>query len=153
MSTITTDSESWIGTTLVDDDDCKLGTIEAIYFNEETGQPEWMAVKTGLFGTKHNFVPLADAMPTEDAIRTPYDKSQIDDAPKVDPDEDLREDQVLELYSYYGLPYDVPVDRDREIVERDVVDHDPSLTATDSGAKADRDMHIAMRQIASNRSA
>ena len=51
MSINTMDSESWIGSTLVDNDDRKLGTIEAIYFDEQTGQSQWMAIKTCLLYT------------------------------------------------------------------------------------------------------
>jgi hypothetical protein len=110
VSITTMDSESWIGRTLIDGDDRKLGTIEAIYCDAQTDQPQWMAVKTGLWGSKHSFVPLTDAMPVDDAIRTPYTKSQIDDAPRLAADEDLPDDQVIELYRYYDLAYDLPVD-------------------------------------------
>lgn len=55
---------SWRGMTMVDADGNKIGTIEDIYLDRQTGEPEWAAVKTGLFGTKHSFVPIADAEPT-----------------------------------------------------------------------------------------
>ena len=145
MSIDTMDSESWIGSTLIDRDDRKVGRIEAIYFDEQTGRPQWMAVKAGLLGKGHNFVPLADAVIVEDAIKTSYDKSQIDDAPKIDPDEDLREDQVVELYGYYGLSYDAaPAGEGEVIVEREVV---PPLTDPDT--QADDDMLIATGRVES----
>ncbi len=39
----------------------KIGSIDEIYEDTETGKPEWLAVKTGLFGTKVSFMPLAEA--------------------------------------------------------------------------------------------
>ena len=42
----------------------KIGKIEEIYLDADTGEPEWALVHTGLFGTKQTFVPLRDA--TED---------------------------------------------------------------------------------------
>src|SRR5215208_1330089 len=39
----------------------KIGTIEEIYLDTETNQPEWALVHTGLFGTKRSFVPLKEA--------------------------------------------------------------------------------------------
>jgi hypothetical protein len=112
MSISTLDRESWIGSTLTDSENRRLGTIEEIYCDEQTGRPLWMVVKTGVFGTRRSFVPLAGAMPADDAIMTPCVKSQIDGAPKLDPTEDLPEDRVRELYRYYGLPYGAPVDGD-----------------------------------------
>ena len=43
---------SWQGRTMVDRDGDKVGTIESIYLDDQTGQPEWALVNTGLFGTK-----------------------------------------------------------------------------------------------------
>ncbi len=142
MDTSTDDSESWIGRTLIDTDDDKLGTIEAIYFDEQTGRPQWIAVKTGLFGMKHNFVPHADAMPDGDLVRTPYDKGLVDDAPKVDPDEDLADDQVAELYRYYGLPYEAPA-----------VGPDPVLLATDDRTNSEEQMAVTTGHVVSHRGA
>jgi hypothetical protein len=43
---------SWQGATLVDGDGDRVGTIDAIYVDDQTGEPEWALVNTGLFGTK-----------------------------------------------------------------------------------------------------
>jgi uncharacterized protein YrrD len=48
---------SWRGEKLHGAGGEKLGTIEEIYLDEETEQPEWFAVKTGLFGSRVSFVP------------------------------------------------------------------------------------------------
>ena len=138
MTVTTIDSESWIGRTLIDGDDRKLGTIEAIYCDEQTDRPQWMAVMTGLWGSEHSFVPLADAIPVGDVIRTPYAKSQIDDAPRLAAEEDLPDDQVIELYRYYGLAYDLPIDGDVSFAERD-----DRLAATAPRTQAEHDMLIA----------
>src|SRR3954453_14990470 len=42
----------WIGATIVDSDGDKIGTLETIYMDRSTGQPEWLAVKTGMFGMR-----------------------------------------------------------------------------------------------------
>jgi hypothetical protein len=139
MSIDNMDCETWIGSTLMDRDDRKVGTIEAIYFDEDSGQPQWMAVKTGLFGNRHNFVPLAGAAIACDAITTQYDKAEIDGAPKIDADEDLREEAVIELHGYYGLPYAVAPAGDQEVVvEREII-----LPLTDPDTQAQDDMLIA----------
>jgi hypothetical protein len=116
---ITTDSDSWIGCALTDSEDRKLGTIEEIYCDEQTGQPLWMVVKTGRFATKRSFVPLRNALPTDIAIVTPYDRHQIDDAPKLDAADELPDGQVRDLYRYYGLPFDAQVDSDQPGARRE----------------------------------
>ena len=49
-----------IGSTAVGPDG-KLGTVGEVYLDDETGRPEWATVRTGMFGTKESFVPLAQA--------------------------------------------------------------------------------------------
>src|SRR4051812_10775075 len=92
------------GATLVDRDGGKIGSIDEIYADQDTGRPEWMAVRTGLFGTRLTFVPLAEAQTTGDEVRVPYEKAQVKDAPNVDPDGELSQDEEGRLYAHYGLP-------------------------------------------------
>lgn len=71
--------------------------------NAETGQPEWLCVNTGLFGTSESFVPLRDAQFKGDTLYVAYTKNQVKNAPNIDPAaEGLGVDQVRQLYSYYG---------------------------------------------------
>ena len=93
------------GQDLYDRSGDKLGSLEEIYLDAETGAPEWALVNTGLFGTKSTFVPLRDATDDGGSLRVPYDKGQVKDAPKVDPDGELSQQQESELYRHYGLEY------------------------------------------------
>jgi uncharacterized protein (TIGR02271 family) len=96
---------SWQGRTMVDGDGDRVGTIDAIYVDDQTGEPEWALVNTGLFGAKSTFVPLAQANPAGDQVQVPYDKQLIKDAPKMDPDQHLSEAEEQELWRHYGLDY------------------------------------------------
>jgi uncharacterized protein (TIGR02271 family) len=93
------------GDDLYDASGDKLGRVEEIYLDSDTGAPEWALVNTGLFGTKSTFVPLRDATEENGSLRVPYEKSQVKDAPKVDPDGELSQQQEAELYGHYGLEY------------------------------------------------
>jgi uncharacterized protein (TIGR02271 family) len=95
----------WHGRTAVDRDGDKLGTIEEIYLDDSTGQPEWLLVKTGLFGSKSTFIPLQDAQENGDQIRVPFEKAQVKDAPNVDPDQQLSQEEEADLYRHYGIEY------------------------------------------------
>ncbi len=93
------------GQDLYDSSNDKIGTIEEIYLDAETNEPEWALVNTGLFGTKSTFVPLEQARDEGGTLQVPYDKSQIKDAPKVDADGQLSQQEEADLYRHYGLEY------------------------------------------------
>jgi uncharacterized protein (TIGR02271 family) len=95
----------WKGEKVVGNGDEKLGTIDEIYLDEETGKPEWLAVKTGLFGTKVSFVPLADARQEGDHVVVPFDKDMVKDAPNAEADGALSQDEEAALYAHYGYDY------------------------------------------------
>jgi uncharacterized protein (TIGR02271 family) len=96
--------QSWQGRTMVDPAGDKLGTIDAIYLDNETGQPEWATVTSGLFTAKTAFVPLAQAQAMGDSVQVPYDKDQVKDAPSMAADGQLSQEEA-ELYRHYGLDY------------------------------------------------
>ena len=97
--------QSWQGRTMVDPAGDKLGTIDAIYLDDETGQPEWATVTRGLFSAKAAFVPLAQAQAMGDSVQVPYDKDQVKDAPSMEADGSLSQDEEAQLYRHYGLDY------------------------------------------------
>ena len=97
--------QSWQGRTMVDRDGDKLGRVEAIYLDDETGQPEWATVTRGLFSAKAAFVPLAQAQAMGDSVQVPYDKDQVKNAPSMEADGQLSQDEEAELYRHYGLDY------------------------------------------------
>jgi uncharacterized protein (TIGR02271 family) len=122
-------ARSWQGRTLVDRDGDRIGSIDAIYLDDQTGQPEWALVNTGLFGTKASFVPLAQATEAGDDVLVPYDKQLVKDAPRVDPDRHLSEAEERQLWRHYGLDYDRTTRR--RGTDRDAVGPDTSGPTTD----------------------
>jgi sporulation protein YlmC with PRC-barrel domain len=61
----------WRGSNAVDSDGEPIGTIAEIYMDAETGRPEWLAVKTGIFGSKVSFVPFAEASAANGDVQVP----------------------------------------------------------------------------------
>ena len=92
-----------IGQDVYDESGEKIGSAGEVYLDDETGQPEWVTVRTGLFGTKESFVPIRDANLTDDGVRVPVSKTQVKDAPKIDTDGHLSPEEEQELYRYYGM--------------------------------------------------
>jgi len=105
MTINTNDVAQLRGQQLFDRDGDKVGKIDEIYLDEQTGQPEWLAVNTGLFGSNVSFVPLAQATTEGDSVRVPYEKSQIKDAPNASADGQLSQEEESRLYRHYGLEY------------------------------------------------
>ncbi len=84
----------------------KIGSASEVYLDDETDQPEWITVRTGLFGTKDSFVPIRDASLTDDGVHVPVTKSAVKHAARIDSDGHLSPGQERELYRYYGLEFD-----------------------------------------------
>jgi PRC-barrel domain len=96
----------WLGRVMVDRDGNRLGEITDIYLDRETNRPEWAVVRTGLFGLRSSFVPLAEASQVDDQIQVPHERGLVKDAPNIEADGQLSEAEDAELYRHYGLDYD-----------------------------------------------
>ena len=105
-----TDAYAFEGRTLLDRDGDKIGKIDDVYEDKQTGRPEWALVNTGLFGTKKTFVPLRGAQPTGEDIRVPLEKAHVKDAPRIDADGELSESEERELFTHYDLAYETDGD-------------------------------------------
>jgi sporulation protein YlmC with PRC-barrel domain len=99
------DVQTWRGMTVIDADGDKIGTIDQIYLDRQTGQPEFATVKTGLFGLKTSFVPIVDAEITGDnTVRVGVQKEQVKDAPRIEPDgQELSAEEERKLWEHYGM--------------------------------------------------
>ncbi|ASR38554.1 hypothetical protein BAY61_30145 [Prauserella marina] len=93
-----------VDSTVVDREGSKIGKVGSVYLSDETGSPEWVTVKTGLFGHKENFVPLQGASMDSEGLHVSVDKQRVTDAPRIDPDGHLSQQENSELYKYYNLP-------------------------------------------------
>lgn len=96
-----------LGHPVFDSTHSKVGTADHVYFDRYSGEPAWLTVRTGLFGTKETFVPLDTLQIDGDELVVPYSKEQIKNAPNLDIDagEDIPADDELMVYEYYGLAY------------------------------------------------
>jgi uncharacterized protein (TIGR02271 family) len=103
---ITTDQTEQLlsnGGNVIDNDGNKIGSIGQVFLDDQSGQPEWITAKTGMFGGGESFVPLRDAEVNGNDVRVPYDKDKVKDAPRIsDADSHLDEAEEATLYEYYG---------------------------------------------------
>ena len=99
-----TDAYDWRGRTLIGRDGEKIGTVEEIYVDAEGGHPEWARISTGLFGSD-SFVPLASATPQGEGMVVQVTKTQVNDAPRPEPENELSQEQEVALYRHYGFDF------------------------------------------------
>ncbi len=93
------------GVTVQDSDGGKIGKVTDVYLDDQTSKPEWAAVKTGMFGGHVSLVPLANAEFDGEALKVPYDKDQVKNAPHQDPAQELSPQQEAEIFDHYGVAY------------------------------------------------
>lgn len=98
-----TDAKELDGLTVYDPRGEKVGTVGRVYLDDATGRPDWITVKTGLFGMKENFVPLDGARRVGSDLHIPHPKDRVKGAPRVDADAHLSVSEEEELYRHYGL--------------------------------------------------
>lgn len=93
------------GVDVQDSDGGKIGKVTDVYLDDQTSKPEWAAVKTGMFGGHVSLVPLANAEFDGEALKVPYDKDQVKNAPHQDPAQELSPQQEAEIFDHYGVAY------------------------------------------------
>ena len=92
----------WRGKSVRDAGGEKLGTIGALYLDADTDRPAYAGVHTGLFRRHESIVPLDDASEADGDVHIPFTAAQVRDAPNVDPDVALDEEQQQALHDHYG---------------------------------------------------
>lgn len=86
---------------VVTDDEDNLGGVQGVFLDDATGEPSWVSVRTGWFGTRQSLIPLAEADITGDWIQVPFTREMIREAPQVDSEGHLSEEEQDQLVRYY----------------------------------------------------
>jgi uncharacterized protein (TIGR02271 family) len=141
-----TEAYDWRGRDVIGSDGDKIGTVDEVYLDTATGQPEWVSINTGLFGLKSSLAPIEGARPEGGSVQLPYTKEQVKDAPGVEPDQELNDSEERALWSHYGRDYEAGYDstagEDREPVGRDV-----SGPETDSAmTRSEEEVRVGTRE-------
>ena len=84
----------------------KIGSVGTFYLDDQTNEPAWVTVNTGLFGTSETFVPLSEATVEGIDVLVPYSKDEVKNAPQIESDGSISAEEEVTLYRYYGFTYD-----------------------------------------------
>lgn len=78
---------------MIGQDGEKIGKVEEVYIDEQSGRPEWARISTGgLFGNRSSFFPLAGATPQGEDVVVQVPKGEVKDSPHLDPDKELSQE-------------------------------------------------------------
>ena len=105
------DVPDWHGRHLVGPDGGRIGKIDELYADDETGRPTWATVHTGLLGRRTSFVPIAEARAAGADVQVPFDAGLVKDAPGIDPGGRLTPEEEDRLYRHYGTTAPGPAGR------------------------------------------
>ncbi|MET4061729.1 uncharacterized protein (TIGR02271 family) [Arthrobacter sp. UYP6] len=84
----------------------KIGAVGTFYLDDQTNEPAWVTVNTGLFGTNESFIPLSEATVEGVDVLVPYSKDEVKNSPQVESDGSITPEEEVTLYRYYGFTYD-----------------------------------------------
>ena len=95
--------EDLANATAYDVDGDKIGGVQDVYINDTTGQPDFVSVSHGLFGTGDSIVPLRGHSLKDGELHLAFSKDRIKDAPDLDENGHLTNADQEAFYRHYGL--------------------------------------------------
>lgn len=120
----------------------KLGDVNEVFVDDQSGQPTFVEVNHGLFGMNSSLVPLRGHDFSGDDLKLGFSKDRIKDAPDFDSDKPLTPETQSDIFKHYGLDnaHDVTDYKDSNLdSKRDVqagADKEHNLTAGAGAAGA-----------------
>ena len=97
------DPRDYIRSVAVDAEGNRIGKITKVYHDDQTGQPLWVLVETGLFGTRQSFAPVhGSRFDGEQLVVLAVSKDQVKDAPNIDSDAHVSESEQDAIRQYYS---------------------------------------------------
>ena len=101
--TITTDQIQGLTRNVYGHDSDKIGSIGQIHLDYSTGTPNWVTVKTGLFGSAETFVPLHGARADGDDLYVDFARTRSRTRPASIPAVPSTPAEEEKLYAYCDL--------------------------------------------------
>jgi hypothetical protein len=126
----------WRGRTVRDRNDEKIGKIGDLYLDEETDRPAYAGVRTGLLGRRESILPLEGIVERDGDLIAPYDAELVHDAPAIDPDEALDDEEQMRLARHYDAPPESPSAPDASAASSSATDAEPDRSEGE-GASAE----------------
>jgi uncharacterized protein (TIGR02271 family) len=152
--TTTENLQDLTGRTAVDADGAKIGKIGQVYVDDQTSQPLWVTITTGMFGTRESFAPLYGSRADGDTLHLAVTRDMVKDAPGVDADGHIGPDENEALYTYYaghlGQGAEYPGDA-RENHDQGQAGDVSGPVADDAMTRSEERLHVGTEQVEAGR--
>jgi PRC-barrel domain len=99
--TTSPDPNEYVHRAAVDPEGNRIGKVSKVYLDDHTGQPQWVLVETGLFGTRDSFAPIQGSRIDGERVVLAVSKDQVKDAPNIDKDAHISQSEEEALRQYY----------------------------------------------------
>jgi PRC-barrel domain protein len=99
--TTSQDRPDYVHRAAVDAEGNRIGKISKVYLDDQTGQPLWVLVETGLLGTRQSLAPFHGSRLDGELVVLAVSKDQVKDAPDIDSDAHLSGSEQDTLRRYY----------------------------------------------------
>jgi hypothetical protein len=80
-----------------------VGRLQATYFDQDTGAPEWALVAFGALRPSLRFVPVRAARLEPDGVHLDVSGETMHSAPEIDADGHISQEEEDALYAHYGV--------------------------------------------------
>jgi len=96
--------DRYIGYDVVDRNSNSIGKLECLW-EDHTGEPAFVGVRTGWLLGKTHVVPSASVDVNESGrrIRLPYTEEKVKNAPAYESNAEMSDEKEREIYRYYGM--------------------------------------------------
>lgn len=81
----------------------KLGDVQEVFVDDNSGQPTFVEVKHGLFGMSSSLVPLRGHKLQGSDLQLAFSKDRIKDAPSIDADQGLTPEEQNRIFEHYDV--------------------------------------------------
>ncbi len=127
----------------------KIGKVVDVYESTEGPQATFVAVATGMLGSRASFVPVAEADVRGDTLVLPYPKQVVKDAPHIENDEELTAPEEDRLYTHYRLggSAQAPAADPRQTVGHDTF----GPTTDDAMTRSEEHLQVGTQRVESGR--
>jgi sporulation protein YlmC with PRC-barrel domain len=115
------------GHEVMSEDGTKVGYIDLVFRDVDSGEPEWLGIWDGLPDTKPRvLVPVRGVEVDRDVVRVPWSADVIHDAPSYEPPHNLTvgQEQAVDIdaetersaYAHYGIDPATPREGEATVV-------------------------------------
>jgi hypothetical protein len=91
----------WVGYRVDDIYGAGVGKLEDVWVDPRSGEPRWLLVRSGRFGSHHTLIPFDDATAGAGHIWIPFERDAVRHAPDIDPREPLSRELDATLRAHY----------------------------------------------------